>query len=207
MPLINRLADYRATVVQAQALITASHALTPAGASLWTLDQRRVITHAGFLQFFIGWETFLEGSLNDYMMGELSGIGTTIPRWVLPPTADHATSILIGTQKYVDYTNPEIVRRLAKLYLDTGRPFDPVLASIHTDLFDLKTIRNAAAHLSSTTSSQLDALSTRKLGIQCTNYTVYDLILAADPASATGGTILESYIAILDAAAHLIANA
>ena len=75
----------------------------------------------------------------------------------------HAHRILIGTQKYVDWSNPEIIRRLCNLFFDPSNPFDTYIASINTDLFDLKTIRNAAAHLTSTTSQQLDSLATRKL--------------------------------------------
>ena len=163
MPLTSRLSDYRSSVGQARSLITAAHLQEPRGAYLWPIDHRRVITHAEFLQVFIAWESFLEGSLNDYMMGELSVGGNLVSRWVNPPTPEHARSMLIGTQRFVDYTDAGKVRRLAKLYLDAGGPFDTVLASIDQDIQDLKTIRNAAAHLSSTTSSQLDGLATRKL--------------------------------------------
>lgn len=156
---------------------------------------------------FILWEAFLEGSLIDYMRGRSSILGNVLTCYATPITDDHAIKILIGTQKYVDYANPEIVRRLAKLYLLNGEPFETVLSSIHTTLVDLKQIRNAAAHLSSTTSTALDAVASRILGPPRTRVTVYDLLTAIAPSSGTGDTVLQSLINQIDAAAEAIAKA
>ena len=71
---------------------------------------------------------------------------------------------------------------------------------------DLKTIRNAAVHLSSTTSDSLDSLATRKLGRAMSDTNVYDFILMTD--SSTGNnTVIENYMDILKSAASQIANA
>jgi len=73
-------------------------------------------------------------------------------------------------------------------------------------LNDLKTIRNAAAHLSSTTSTQLDSLAGRLLGSPQTNITVSQLIFSIDPASITGDTIFTTYLTKLDIVAEGITN-
>ncbi|MGI8484253.1 MAG: hypothetical protein ACR2OU_08315, partial [Thermomicrobiales bacterium] len=95
----------------------------------------------------------------------------------------------------------------AGLFFEGGDPFETVLAQVNSDLLDLKTVRNAAAHLASTTNAQLDALATRKLSTPIAGMTVAKFVMTADPHSATGQSILQTYEATLDTAAHLIANA
>jgi hypothetical protein len=75
-----------------------------------------------------------------------------------------------------------------------------------TDLYDLKTIRNAAAHLTSTTQQKLDSLGTRKLKRQCNDLKVSDILFTFDPDSATNETVLTTYLNKLDICAEGIAN-
>jgi hypothetical protein len=207
MALIDRLNTFRAGVAAADGLIVAAHQVDAATAApLWSLAHRQVITQAAFLSAYIAWESFLEGVFSDYMRGLPSAAGNSFVRYCSPRDDAHCSSMLIGSNKYVDYSNPDILRKLAKLYLQNGAPLEGVLAAIHGDLFDLKTVRNAAAHLSSTTSAPLDALASRKLGAPVANITVYDFILRPDP-NAPGATILQSYLAQLDNAANAVVHA
>jgi hypothetical protein len=207
MPLLNRLTEFRASITDAQSLIAAAHQMDAAGVPLWSQTDTRTITQAAFLKIFIAWETFLEWSLIDYMLGEPSALGNVLIRYAAPADESHAGRILVGTQKYADYSNPEIVRRLAKLFLSNGDPYETIISGIQTPLFDLKTMRNAAAHLSSTTSAHLDALASRILGPPRANVTVYELITAIDPNSPAGSTVLETYVVQLESAAHSIVHA
>lgn len=207
MPLLDHLNDFRNSVSDAEALIVSAHLSDNTGNPLWRTGEVQTITQAAFVKFFIAWESFLERTLADYMRGEPSAAGSVLTRFASPTDHAHALKILIGTQKYVDYSNPEIVRKLAGLYLDNGGPFETVLSAVNIQLFDLKTIRNAAAHLSSTTTKQLDSLASRKLGPPRSGVTVYDLITSVDPSSSTGDTILRTYISELDAAAYAIVHA
>jgi hypothetical protein len=207
MALLNHLLAFRASVTEAQNLIAAAHQTDAAGTPIWPQADTRTITQAAFLKVYIAWEFFLEQSLVDYLRGEPSAAGNVLTCYAAPTNAEHATKILIGTQKYVDYSNPEIVRKLAGLYLLNGNPYESILNSISGRLFDLKTIRNAAAHFSSTTSAKVDALASRLLGPPRVNVTVYDLLTAIDPSSATGDTIFQSYVNQIDSAAHAIAHA
>ena len=199
MSLLQTLTDYRSAVASVNGLITGSHRLDPAGSYLWSIDDRKTITEFAFLKMFIAWEHFLETSFTLYIMGHPSASGTSLARYIFPVDHQHANKILLGTAKYVDWSSPDNVRRLAGLCFAQDNPFEPSLASIHSELLDLKTIRNVAAHLSSTTSSQLDALSTRRLSRNCTSMSVYDLISAIDPNSTTNQTILQVDQGLLDA--------
>jgi len=200
--------DYKSHIAKVDALIASAHAVAPGGAYVWSADVRSFITESAFLKMFIAWEQFLETSFVLYMMGHPSGTGTIVHKFVSPTDEQHAHRILVGTRRYVDWSTPDNVRKLAGSFFDGGDPFETVLNLVSAELMDLKTIRNAAAHLSSSTTQQLDALGTRKLRRPCVNLTVYDLLIAADPDPSAGGkTILKTYQELLESAASLITNA
>lgn len=205
MSLANTLQTFRDAVTSVNGLIASAHKVDATGARLWTLDETKFITESAFLKMFIAWESFLEGSFILYLTGNASIAGTILTKYANPIDEDHAHKILIGVMKYVDWSKPDVVRRFAKLYFDSGEPYETVLSSTQSDLVDLSIIRNSSAHISHTTSNKLDALATRKLGHPVTGATVYDLILATDPLH-PGATILGNYQSILDAAAYLIAT-
>jgi hypothetical protein len=72
---------------------------------------------------------------------------------------------------------------------------------------DLKTIRNSAAHTSTTTSNKLNGLSQRILNTTSTNFTAYKLLFSIDPRSSPlNQTVIDRYLQILDIAAQEIAN-
>src|SRR5262245_17224324 len=116
MPLLNRLQDFRASVAEAESLIATAHQAGLGGAPLWSAADTRTITQAAFLKIFIAWEAFLEGALADYVMGEPSIAGNVMTKYASPLHADHAKKMIIGTQKYFDYSDPDRVRNMAKLY-------------------------------------------------------------------------------------------
>ncbi len=209
MPLTRCFNDYKNHIAKVDALIAAAHATgPPSGAYVWSPDVRTFITESAFLKMFIAWEQFLETSFVLYMMGHPSGMGNIVPKFVSPTDEGHAHRILVGTRRYVDWSTPDTARKLAGSFFASGEPYETVLTLLSNDLMDLKTIRNAAAHLSSSTTQQLDALGTRKLRRPCVNVAVYDLLIAVNPDPSAGGkTILKTYQEILEAAASLIANA
>lgn len=206
MPIAAALTAFRAEVTTCQGFVSKAFTQNTAGTYLLTSPERSFVVDSAFLKIFIAWESFLEEVFVRYLLGQPSTTGKLAVRHATPSSDQHAREILIGTQKYVDWSNPEIVRRLARLYFSNGEPIEAVLGSIQNDLFDLKTVRNAAAHLTSTTGKSLDALASRRLGRVCTNIAVSDFVLSANPA--TGGTtsVLDGYLAVIDAGAHNIAN-
>ena len=109
------------------------------------------IVESAFLKMFIYWEAYLEEALIKYLSDD-TGLENPLPRKYLSPIdASHAKKMIIGTQKYVDWANVEIVKRISNLYIENGAPFNVSLSSIQNSLNDLKIIRNNTAHTSSTT--------------------------------------------------------
>lgn len=204
MPLAQTLQDFRDSVQNCLTYIQVGFGTDSSGAYLYSEDVRLFISESSFLKIFISWESFLEDSFIKYLQGTPSINGVHPIKYASPTSIDHAQKIVIGTQKYVDWSNPEIVRKLASIFFDTGYVFNTHISSINAELMDLRTIRNAAAHLSSTTSQKLDSLSTRLLRRHCVNIKVGELIFEINPD--TNNTLLDDFLSLLDIAAENIAN-
>ncbi|GDX10900.1 hypothetical protein LBMAG57_26720 [Verrucomicrobiota bacterium] len=206
MPIGTALTAFRAEIATHQGYITNAFVQDAAGNYLMGAQQQSFVVDSAFLRMFIAWETFLEEVFVRYLLGNPSVAGTLAVLFANPGTEERAREMLVGTQKYVDWANPEIVRKLSRIYFNNGEPIGPAISAIQSDLFDLKTVRNAAAHLTTTTGRLLDALATRRLGHNCINISVSGFVLAPDPTPGAAGSILDSYIVLLDATAHNIAN-
>lgn len=173
---------------------------------LFSRDYQEFSVIASFLGIYISWETFLEQSFIGYLLGEATISGNQVQRFASPTDCNHANSMLIGTQKYVDWSNPDIVVKLANLYFSDQNPLTLIINSIKSQLLDLKTIRNACAHISSTTSTSLDALATRTFQRPTTNISVPQFILTINPNGNGNDTMLDSYLQYLEAAASNISQ-
>ena len=204
MSLSDTLAEFRAGITKANNLISMAYEQDSNGNDIFDEKKKDFVISSAFLKMFIYWESFIEGSFCKYLTGELSTDGTGVTCFVSPNDREHALKILIGTQKYVDWANHEIVKQLAKLYLENGEPLVSNMASISRELSDLKTVRNAAAHSSSTTQRPIDALSTRILGRTISNTDVTSFMMELHPSDSTR-TVLQYYQNILDIAAENIA--
>lgn len=205
MSLADTLNEFRAKNVTINNLVSIAYKKDAAGIDLFDEMQKDFIISSTFLQMFILWEAFLESTFCKYLLGELSTNGTVVNKYANAKDSEHALKLIIGTQKYVDWANQEIVRRLASLYLENGEPYNTNLLSISSELADLKTVRNAAAHLSSTTQPQLNALSNRVLGAAAGNSTVASFIMSIHPLDTTK-TVFQYYQNMLDITAENIAG-
>lgn len=168
-------------------------------------DVKSFIIESSFLKMFIYWEEYLESSFLCYLNSETS---LTIPLpiiYVSPQDSEHAGKMLIGTQKYVDWANQEIVKKLASLYMENGTPYQAALDSISTDLSDLKNIRNRSAHCSSTTERSFLAVQRRVLAKPSSNLNISDFLMHAHPLE-PGKNVLEYYQNKLSVVAHNISN-
>ncbi|WP_299444277.1 hypothetical protein [uncultured Aquimarina sp.] len=207
MALSQNLIDFRATTTTLVSHITFAHQKYASGSYKIARDMREFISESAFLRIYIAWETFIENSFVDYLLNEPSILNNRPAKWVNPIDAEHAHKIIIGNQRHMDWSNPEKIRNISKIFFHQGYVFNTALSSINNDLMDLKTIRNSAAHISSTTTSKLDGLSTRILGTAVSNYTAYKLLFSIDPRSTVPNTtVLDRYLQILDVAAEEIAN-
>lgn len=206
MSLLDTLAIFQASAFQCDSLIANAHQANSAGIALLpSLDQRQ-ITVAAFLNLFVSWETFLEDSLAKLMVGSPTISGVVPVRYVSPPTIDAAQRLVVGVQRYFDYGNHDNLRKLASMYFENGYPFEPHLSAISTDLKDLRTMRNASAHITTTTQTALEALAQRIFSTPRPSIDLYTLLMATDPRSAVGNTVFAESREKLLIIAGLVAN-
>jgi hypothetical protein len=207
MALNQNLIDFRANITELNQHIQFAHTKYANGSYKQAANLREFISESAYLKMFVAWETFIESCFIDYLINEASILNRRPAKWATPIDRLHANQIIIGNQKYMDWSNPEIVRAISKIFFHQGYVFDSALSAINADLMDMKTIRNSAAHLSSTTSDKLDGLATRILGTPCTNFTAYQLLFTTDPRSGTAAqNVLQRYLTLVDIAAEQIAN-
>jgi hypothetical protein len=153
------------------------------------IDQKQ-ITVAAFMNMFISWETFLESAFADYMTGA-STIGGRFPvKYVSPQNQNAARAMVVGAQRYFDYGNHDNVKRMACMFFKDGDPFEPHISSMIADLADLRTMRNASAHITSTTQTALEGLALRTFGQPKIGVHLYQLLTGRDPRFPTGETVL-----------------
>lgn len=206
MPIAQALANFRTKAAQCDALIANAHKADPAGVPFFSPIDREQITVAAFLNLFVAWEEFLEFTIANLLTGVPTLSGALPPKFASPPTADAARAMLIGVNRYFDYANHDFVQRVVPMYFQGGYPFQPHLRSISTDLADLRTMRNASAHLSSTTHSALEALAQRIFGTPQLGISLYTLLTRVDPRGGGGNTVFAEARDKLLVAAQLIAT-
>lgn len=206
MSIAQAIATFGAKSAQCSSLIASAHRVDAVGASLFTLLEREQITASGFLNLFVAWEGYLESTFTSLMIGGPTLSGTHPVRYALPPSPESAQQMLMGTNRYFDFANPELVRKMAKLYFENGYPFEPHLSALATDLADLRTMRNASAHISFTTQRALEALAQRIFNAPQPGITLYAMLTRADPRSVTGNTVFAEASAKLMVTAQLISQ-
>jgi hypothetical protein len=204
VPLAQVLADFGGSVAQCDSLIANAHGLDATGASLLPVLDQRQITIAAFLNCYIAWETFLEASLAEFMVGSPTLSGTPPVKYVSPVTHSAARALVIGVNRYFDYGNHENVKRIVNLYFENGYPYEPHLSSINAELAELRTMRNASAHITSTTQTALEGLALSIFGTPSIGVDLYTLLTSTDPRSPTGETVYLAYKTKLLIAAGLI---
>ena len=206
MSLAAALADFNANVAQCDNLIANAHQNDPNGVPILPALDREQITVAAFLNLFISWEMFLEDSLAKLMSGEPTINGSVPTKYVAPPNSVAAKKMLIGVMRHFDYANHGFVRQMVAMYFQNGIPFEPHLAGIDGDLSDLRTMRNASAHISSTTQQALESLATRIFGNPVQGISLYQLLTSDVPGSSPNETVFAYYKNKLLIAANLIAT-
>lgn len=197
------LLEYRESVQKIESYIAAAHTVNATGHYVHCQDYRQFVISSAVVRFSVAWESFLEHIYCAFLVGEPDLEGNVVPCCVRAVDEQHAQRLLIGTNTYFDWTNPDKIIQLSELYLERDNPIHTAISSTKNDLFDLKTIRNAAAHISSTTQKQLDALASRLFNRQMIGTTVSDVV---NLVKTDGKTVWEYYKDLLDAAAESVAR-
>ena len=206
MTLALALTKMQGDVAQCDSLIISCHRQDPGGSYLFGELDREQITSACFLNMFRAWEHFLETAISAFMSGDTTIHGGHPTKYVFPATRERAVSMLVGTQKYFDFANHQNVRKIVSLFFDQGYPFEPHLGSVTSELDDWRTIRNACAHISSSTQRALEALALRLFGQPKSGITVYQLLLSPLPHHGSAATAVAHYKDRILLLAELIAN-
>jgi hypothetical protein len=208
MPLIRILDDFKTSVAQCESLASNAHKMDAAGAAILSAIDRQQITVAAFLNMFIAWETFLELSLADLMTGNPTINGNMPVKYVSPPNTVAASALVIGVMRFFDYANHVNVKKLINMYFQNGYPYEPHLSAIEADLNDIRAMRNASAHISSTTQTAIDSLALRIFGAPSIGISLYQLLTSVDPRgdAAAGETVFVTCKNKLIVTAELIAR-
>lgn len=206
MPVVAALGDFQGAVAQCDSLIANAHRSDAAGVEIFPESDRRQITVAAFLNLYIAWETFLETTTTALLSGAPTIGGGAPVKFAAPATRDAAHKMVIGINRYFDWGNHVNFRKMSEIYFDGGAPFQPHINAIQATLDDMRTMRHASAHISSTTQSALESLALRLLAQPSPGIDVYDLLTAIDPNSTAGATIYQTNRDALLATAGLIAR-
>ncbi len=207
MSLVQALADFQSSAAQCDSLIANAHQVDAATkVSVLPVIDRQQITVAAFLNLFIAWETFIEVTLHGLMTGSATLSGKRPTKYVSPVNQQAARALVIGprTGSYFDYGNHNLVKPLVNMYFEKGYPYEPHFSSVEVDLADIRTMRNAAAHITSSTQNALESLAGRILRKPAFGISLYGLLMAVDPASSVGATVFVTYRDKLLTAAELI---
>ncbi len=196
------LSQFNSSVQQCENLIVNAHKSDANGDTILPEIDQVQITVAGFLNMFIAWEYFLESSLLEYMTGSTTISGKQPKRIVFPTTKHSAQQLIIGINRYFDYANHQNIIKIANSFFEKGYPYEPHLSAIYKQLDDLRTMRNASAHYSTTTQVALDALAIRILKAPYNGINLYDLLTNSIPNESK--TVFVGYKEKLTATAHLI---
>jgi len=195
VPLAQALAKFQNRAAQSDNLIVNAHKVDASSkaAILPVIDQQQ-ITVAAFLNLFIAWETFIEVTLHELMTRSATLSGKKPTRYVCPVSQEAARTLVVGPRgTYFDYGNHNLVKPLVKMYFLNGYPYEPFFSSVEQDLADIRTKRNAAAHITSTTQTALEGLAARILRKPAVGINLYDLLMAKDPGSPSGATVFVTY--------------
>lgn len=200
------LHEFQDSVTQCDSLIANSHGVDAVGNPILPPRDREQIAVAAFLNMYKAWEAFLEAAIIHLMIGGNTLSGRSPTKYVSPLHSQAAQAMIVGVLPYFDYANHDRVKTIVNLYFHSGYPFEPHFSAIFSDLGDLRTIRNASAHISSTTQTSLESLALRVFGAPRIGITLYQLLTAVDPRSPIGETVFAAYRTKLLVTAELIAR-
>jgi hypothetical protein len=172
----------------------------------FTVAYRDMLIELAFLHTFLAWETFLEESCVLYLLGRESPRRYVPRRFVSPPTRNQAILLTLpeSGRRYVDWDNPEFVRRRAQRFFAHGDPYERVLLAHAHMLSEIQIIRNAIVHRSTSSQERFHNLARQKLGYLPPTFRVGTLLRTTVPGSRIPLSFLDQYVAGLLKAAQAI---
>lgn len=175
------LTNYRASVSATKQYACDAFRQDETGQYIYDEYHRGFIVDAAAIKFQVAWETFLESICVAYIMHKATLTGSYVRTFVSASDEEHAHKLLIGCNKYFDWANPQTVKQMSILFFGVPNPIAQNIDAIFTELFDYRTIRNAAAHLTTTTQKPLEALAQRNSGRMMNGITPSKLLFSPFP--------------------------
>jgi hypothetical protein len=150
------------------------------------------------LRAFLAFETFLEEAFALYSLGKTAPKGRTPQRFTFPPTRSIADEWIIPEgRQYASWDALHVSNR-AERYFRNGYPFSSILRAHQNALSEVKKIRNAIAHDSTSAQEKFKGVVRSKLGILPPGTNVGNFLVRPIPHSAPPQTFLEWYVEKLE---------
>lgn len=130
--------------------------------SRFTSANRNFIVERQFENLFMKFEELIETVFVSYSMGFQPVSGAHMTRSVILTSEQDVLDLYSGGKEYPDWTRWETLIKLSK-YFFTPSPFDNLVGYI-VQLNELKTVRNALAHISGTAYVKYQTLVRSKIG-------------------------------------------
>lgn len=113
-----------------------------------SLSRRDSMTELAFLRLYLAWEGFLEEAFLSYLLGLEPPHGRGPVRFANPPTWRAAHELVLPESRdYAVWDASTVIRRAERFFRD-GRPFSAALRSQQSALDEIRKLRNAVAHRS-----------------------------------------------------------
>lgn len=205
LQLKSALTDFQQTITACTRLAGDARKWSMPGAPQKLSRSRRdSLIELAFLRSFLAWEGFIEDSFILYMLGKLPPKGKAPVRFVLPPTRPAAHTLAAGGRAYAKWDDSQDVVSLAERFFRGGVPYAGVLRSKQQLLQDVKTIRNACAHDSTSAREKFEGLVRRELTVLPPKLTVGGFLDTTNPKAATPASFFEFYLGQLEGLAERI---
>jgi len=133
-----------------------------------------LMTERLFEIFFMRFEALIEETFIAYAMGNLSIKGTDPGRKILLTDRMEIIGLVSGQKDYPDWTRWDYIIDIANLFFGIS-PYNELKNHL-SNLNDLKTIRNALAHISGSSQDKFASLVRRKLTYYPPAFTVKDFL-------------------------------
>ncbi|MDX6531686.1 MAG: hypothetical protein QOH41_3976 [Blastocatellia bacterium] len=171
----------------------------------FTVKHRDHLAEIAFLKSFIAWEMFLEESFVLYLLGKKAPMAARPHRKLVPSNRNVAEKLFIPEKrKYANWSVTDfIVERAEKCFQAGTEPYSSALTTYNSRLTQIKSIRNAIAHASSSTQESFKKIARDRLivGVYPAGLTVGGFLSTTVPATHPPESFLENYLATLRLAA------
>ncbi len=179
---------------------------TPRGVPKFSSLHKEMVTELAFLRAFLAWEAFLEESFILYLWGKRPPKGYPPRRYVSPQNRKVAEQLIVPEGRdYVDWTAASKVISRAERFFRDGKPYSSALRAQQHMFDEMKAIRNAIVHSSSSSWEKFKSLTRKRLlGTYPHNLTVGGFLAMTMSGASPPESFLEFYLSNIRLAAERI---